>query len=130
VSRSPTGGKPPEGRPGRVLRPTQWHPPDRHVSLGVSHPSDDPSRHRVFEVRAVFDPTAGGWVAHVGEQDRNEQRGAWRPLSGTDLAVGAFPTAAACLGDAVAAIVLLVDQEVEDGGSPGCPNSPPAAPRS
>ena len=59
-----------------MLRPTQWHPPDRHVSLGVSHPSDDPSRHRVFEVRAVFDPTAGGWVAHVGEQDRNEQRGA------------------------------------------------------
>ena len=94
-----------------MVRPAQWHRPDRHISLAVSHPSDDPSRHRVFEVRAAFDLVAGGWVAHAGEQDRNEQRGAWEPLSGANHQSRAYPTAAACLGDAVAAIVAMVDRD-------------------
>lgn len=94
-----------------MVRPAQWHPPDRHVSLAVSHPSDDPSRHRVFEVRVALAPAAGGWVAYVGEQDRNEQRGAWEPLSGPNRQSHVFPTAATCLGDAVAALVAMVDQD-------------------
>ena len=101
------------------MRPARWHRPDRHISLAVSHPSDDPSRHRVFEVRAAFDPAAGGWVAHAGEQDRNEQRGAWEPLSDPDRQPRAFPTAAACLGDAVAAIVAMVDQDAADAPGDG-----------
>ena len=116
MSRPPTGVEPSEGRRGQVVRPAQWHPPDRHVSLAVSHPSDDPSRHRVFEVRAAVDLPAGGWVAHVGERDRNEQRGPWGALSGDGRQGRAFPTAAACLGDAVAAIVAMVDQDAEDAG--------------
>ena len=46
----------------------------RHIVLGVSHSSDDPARHRNFEVRAVFDAMTRGWVARVAEQNRNEQR--------------------------------------------------------
>ena len=111
MSHPPPGAEPPEGQRGRVVRPAQWHRPDRHISLAVSHPSDDPSRHRVFEIRAAFDPAAGGWVAHVGEQDRNDQRGAWEPLSSAAHQTRAFPTAAACLGNAVAAIVAMVDQD-------------------
>jgi hypothetical protein len=114
VSQPPTDAEPFAGRRGRVVRPAQWHRPDRHISLAVSHPSDDPSRHRVFEIRAAFDPAAGGWVAHIGEQDRNEQRGAWEPLFGTARQVRALPTAAACLGDAVAAIVAMVEQDAAD----------------
>ena len=53
----------------------------RHIVLGVSHASDDPARHRNFEVRAVFDTRALGWVARVAEQNRNEQLGIW----GADL---------------------------------------------
>ena len=116
MSRPPTDADPPEGRRGRVVRPAQWHRPDRHISLAVSHPSDDPSRHRVFEIRAAFDPAAGGWVAHAGEQDLNEQRGAWEPLSGANRQIRAFPTAASCLGDAVAAIVAMADKDAEDAG--------------
>ncbi len=104
---------PPDGEVGRVVRPSVWRRPDRHVSLAVSHPSDDPVRHRVFEVRATFDDAAGGWVAQVGEQDHNEQRGSWGPLSGADDQPGAFPSAAACLGDAVAALVAMVDRDAE-----------------
>jgi hypothetical protein len=82
--------------------------------LGVSHPSDDPSRHRVFEVRATFDAAAGGWVARVGEQDRNEQCGVWGPNLAPGGEVGVFATAAACLGDAVATIVALVDRDAAE----------------
>src|SRR5829696_9223557 len=49
----------------------------RHILLGVSHASDDPARHRHFEIRATFDQAANGWVAQVAEQNRNEQPGAW-----------------------------------------------------
>jgi hypothetical protein len=88
---------------------------DRHIRLGVSHPSDDPARHRVFEVRAAYSEAAGGWVAQVGEQNTNEQLqgwGAWLKDGGRERS---FPTAAACLGDAVALIVAMVDREADDG---------------
>lgn len=99
----------------QVLRPAQWRPRDRHVLLGVSHPSDDPSRHRVFEVRATFDAAIGGWVAQVGEQNLNEQRGEWGQRLTTQGRARAFPTAAACLGDAVAIVVATVDRDAESG---------------
>jgi hypothetical protein len=87
---------------------------DRHILVGVSHPSDDPSRHRVFEVRASYNEAAGGWVAQVGEQNANEQLQGWRARSegGREAA---FPTPAACLGDAVAFLVAMVDREADDG---------------
>ena len=86
--------------------------PARHILLGVSHASDDPTRHRLFEIRAVFDQTASGWVAQVAEQNRNEQAGSWMPdLMANGLRSHGFPTAAACLGDAVQTLVTLVDRE-------------------
>jgi hypothetical protein len=97
-----------------MLRPEVWHSPDRHVLLGISHPSDDPARHRIFEVRASYDAETGAWSARVGEQNLNEQRGAWDPeLVGTDAAP-LFPTAAACLGDVVARLITVVDQDAHD----------------
>jgi hypothetical protein len=86
----------------------------RHILLGVSHPTDDPRRHRIFEIRASYDATAAGWVAQVGEQDRNEQRGAWAPLLTPDGATPVFPTAAACLGAAVASLIATVDADALD----------------
>jgi hypothetical protein len=82
----------------------------RYIVLRVSHASDDPSHHRSFQVRAVFDAMTRGWVARVAEQNRNEQRGVW----GADLTdperMPAFPTAAASLENAVA----MVDCEAHD----------------
>ena len=49
----------------------------RHILLGVSHASNDPAQHRLFEIRATYDQAANGWVAQVAEQNRNEQPGAW-----------------------------------------------------
>lgn len=95
----------------RVIRPAVWRQQDRHIILGVSHPSDDPSRHRVFEVRATFDAGRGGWVALAAEQDLNEQRGDWGKILTDQDRAAAFPTAAVCLGHATAAIVAAVDQE-------------------
>ena len=89
----------------KVLRPAVWRHRDRHIILGVSHPSDDPSRHRVFEVRAAFDAALGGWVALVGEQDLNEQRGDWEQILTAKEQRQAFSTAAECLGHATAAII-------------------------
>jgi hypothetical protein len=92
---------------GRVLRPEVWHSPDRHILLGISHPSDDPARHRIFEVRAAYD----GKI--VGEQNLNEQRGDWDPELRDADAAPRFPSAAACLGDAVTRLITLVDQEAQ-----------------
>jgi hypothetical protein len=82
----------------------------QHNLLGISHSSDEPARYRNCEVRAVFDVMAGGWQARVAEQNRNEQRGVW----GADLTdlepMPAFPTAAACLGNAVA----MVNRDAHD----------------
>jgi hypothetical protein len=111
-------GEEPDRPPGdaarKVLRPAAWQPRDRHIILGVSHPTDDPSRHRVFEVRAVFDAARGGWAALAGEQDLNEQRGDWDPVLTERDQASSFPTAAACLGHATAAIIAAVDREAED----------------
>jgi hypothetical protein len=86
----------------------------RHLLLGISHSSGDPVRHRNFEVRAVFDAMTGGWIARVAEQNRNEQRGVW----GADLTdsgrLPTFPTAAACLGNAVTMLVAMVDRDADD----------------
>ena len=90
------------------------HPPERHILLGVSHPSDDPALHRVFQVRASFIRAVGAWVARVAEQNLNEQRGDWGPgLAGTEREA-TFPTAALCLGDAVARIIAAVDREANE----------------
>jgi hypothetical protein len=98
-----------------LRRPQILRPADRHVLLGVSHASSDPARHRTFEILATYDIGAHGWVAHVGEQNLNEQRGDWAPLGGEDRP-SSFPTAAACLGHAVASIVSAFDRD-EDVGS-------------
>ena len=87
---------------------------DRHIRLGVSHPSDDPARHRVFEARAAYDAGAGGWVARVGELNANEQLDGWGPPPGDEGAPRAFPTPAACLGNAVEALVAVVDREAAE----------------
>jgi hypothetical protein len=96
---------------GRMLRPEVWHLPDRHILLGISHPSDDPARHRTFEVRAAYDGETSTWGARVGEQNLNEQRGEWEPHRADTNGAPRFPTAAACLGDAVTRLITLVDQE-------------------
>lgn len=88
--------------------------PDRHVLVGVSHPSDDPARHRVFEIRASYDAARGGWIARAGEQNLNEQRGDWQLVQSDSEPVPVFPTAAACLGHAVSVIVAAVDQEADE----------------
>jgi hypothetical protein len=93
-------------------RPQALRPADRHILLGVSHVSNDPALHRSFEIRATYDASAHGWAAHVGEQNLNEQRGAWLPLAGEDRPAS-FPTAAACLGHAVAALITAFDQDDE-----------------
>ena len=99
---------------GRMLRPEAWHPPDRHILLGISHASDDPARHRTFEVRAAYDAQTGDWSARVGEQNLNEQRGDWEPHRAHANGTPRFPTAATCLGDAVARLISMVDQESQD----------------
>jgi hypothetical protein len=88
-------------------------PRERHLRIGVSHVSNDPARHRTFELRAAYDVERGGWVAWVGEQNLNDQPGAWRPVAG-DGAAPVFASAALCLGHAVAAIVADVDKDADD----------------
>jgi hypothetical protein len=100
---------------GRLLRPEVWRPPDRHILVGISHPSDDPARHRIFEIGATYDAETGAWSARVGEQNLNEQRGDWEPELVDADGAPRFPTAAACLGDAVARLMTIVDQDAQDG---------------
>jgi len=51
-------------------------------------------------------------VAQVAEQNRNEQPGEGTPELLTDeIQSHVFPTAAACLGDAVTILITLVDRE-------------------
>jgi hypothetical protein len=97
-----------------MLRPQVWRPPDRHILVGISHPSDDPARHRSFEIRATYDAETGAWSARVGEQNLNEQRGDWEPELVDADGAPRFPTAAACLGDAVARLMTIVDQDAQD----------------
>ncbi len=111
MSRARDGDEPGRGRGGRMVRPDVWRTPDRHILLGVSHVSDDPALHRIFEVRASYEVTAGGWLASVAEQNQNEQREDWESKLSGNTAPSVFPTAAACLGDAVTAIVAMVDRD-------------------
>lgn len=101
-------------RRGTHARPEMWSPTDRHILLGVSHPSNDPARHRTFEIRATFDAARNGWVARAGEQNLNEQRGVWELVRAGVEQAPALPTAAACLGHAVSIIVAAVDREADD----------------
>lgn len=84
---------------------------DRHIRVGVSHPSDNPALHRVFEVTASFDAAAGGWVARAREENLNEQLQGGRLELRDGERAPAFSTAAACLGDAVAKLVAATDRE-------------------
>lgn len=88
---------------------------DRHIVIGVSHPSDDPARHRVFEIWAAYSDAAGGWVARLGEQNVNEQFQGWGARLSDGERERVFATPAACFGDAVATIVAMVDQEAVAG---------------
>jgi hypothetical protein len=97
-----------------MLRPDVWRLPDRHILVGISHPSDDPARHRIFEIRATYDAETGAWSARVGEQNLNEQRGDWEPELVDADGAPRFPTAAACLGDAVTRLMSIVDQDAQD----------------
>ncbi|MCC6314056.1 MAG: hypothetical protein IT337_08565 [Thermomicrobiales bacterium] len=86
---------------------------DRHILLGVSHPSGDPALHRTFEIRAAYDAAAGGWAAQIGEQNQNEQPAAWRG-SGSATEPRAYPSPAVCLGAAVAMLVAAVDRDAAE----------------
>ena len=110
-TRDDSGRSPLQGGEHRAESGDHGERRDRHIRVGVSHPSDDPARHRVFEVRAAYDEAARGWVARVGEQNPNEQVDGWGPRPDDGGRTRAFPTAAACLGDAVAAIVAMVDRD-------------------
>ena len=90
------------------------HRKDRYLRVGVSHPSGDPTRHRVFEVRASYREAAGGWVAQVGELNLNDQLEGWSQDATDGRRTRVFATPAACLGDAVAALVNMVDREAPD----------------
>ncbi len=105
-SRSPLQGGEPRARDGN-----QDDRRERSIRVGVGHPSGDPARHRVFEVRASYDEAADGWVARVGEENANEQIDPWGAAPDLGGMPRAFPTPAACLGDAVAGLVAMVDQE-------------------
>jgi hypothetical protein len=83
---------------------------DRHIQVGISQPTDDPTQHHVYTVRARYDAVAGGWVARVGEQTQNDQFDGWDPESAADRARAVFPSAAVCLGAAVTRLIEAVDQ--------------------
>jgi hypothetical protein len=96
--------------PSRVPAPRA----SRHILVGVSHPSEDPTKHRVFEVRAVYDIAAGGWIAGVDEQNQNAQASPWLAWQTGDGQEQPFPTAAACLGHAVELIVGMAACDAVD----------------
>ena len=105
---------------------------DRHIRVGISHPSGDPARHRVFAIRATFDATVGGWIARIGEENANAQLAEWEPQH-DDGGPRVVSSPAACLGDAVTALIDLVDRDVgagsglrcglDDPGSAGAPEA-------
>ena len=114
MPREPDAGRARSESASRVLRPDVWRSPDRHILLGVSHASGDPARHRNFEVRAAYDVASGGWKARVSEQNLNEQGGDWERQLTDEGLMPEFPTAAACLGDAVSRLIATVDREADD----------------
>lgn len=98
---------------GKMLRPRVWRRPDRHVSLAISHASNDPARHRTFKIRASFDAERDGWQAFVSPHHHNEQYGEWSLLLGVNGQV--FATPAACLGHAASVLIAAFDGEVLEG---------------
>ena len=114
--RSPLQGGAPPGDRGAAGDPLDRR--DRRLRVGVGHPSDDPARHRAFEVRATYRAAAGGWVAQIREENRNEQLeeglGGQAVDTVADGPPRAFSTPAECLGDAVAGLVALIEREADD----------------
>ena len=99
-----------QGGEGRGADDDRGERRDRHLRVGVSHPSGDPAGQRAFDIVATYDEAAGGWVARVGEQNLHQQLQGWGPRPSDGDRARAFPTPAACLGDAVAAVVAMVDR--------------------
>jgi hypothetical protein len=89
-------------------------PNERHILLGVSYASNDPSRHRTFEVRAVFDAERGGWIARYGEKSLNDQIERWVSWPLDDGRPRVFPTAADCLGQTATSVIAMVERD-DDG---------------
>jgi|SRR5689334_617730 len=83
---------------------------DRHLQVGISQPTDDPTKHHTYTVRARYDPAAGGWVARAGAQTHNDQFAGWDLESEADRARAVFPSAAACLGATVTRLIEEVDR--------------------
>ena len=100
--------EPPDDR-GKMLRPRVWRHPDRHVSVAISHASNDPSRHRAFKIRASYVAEGDGWHAFVSPHHHNEQYGEWTLLEENDRL---FHTAAACLGHAASVLIAAFDGDV------------------
>lgn len=94
---------------GKLLRPQIWRHPDRHVTVAISHASNDPGRHRAFQIRASFDAEREGWQAFVSSRNNNEQYGEWSRLPGVNGEV--FPTPAACIGHAATVLIAAFDNE-------------------
>lgn len=94
---------------GKLLRPRAWRRPDRHVSVAISHESNDPGRHRTFKIRASFDAERSGWQAFVSPHHHNEQYGEWSLLLGLDGRL--FATSAACLSHAATVLIAAFDGE-------------------
>ena len=115
-NRDVSGRSPLQGGEHQALGGIQEDRRDRSIRIGVSHPSGDPVLHRVFEVRASYDETVGGWMARVGEENANEQVDGWGVGLNPVGRARAFPTPATCLGDAVAALVATVDREAAEAG--------------
>lgn len=90
-------------------------PLERHILLGVSHASNDPTRHRTFEVRASFDVERGGWVARYGEKNLNDQIERWESHPLDDGRPRVFPTAADCLGQTATSVIAMVERNADDG---------------
>ena len=110
-TRDPSSRSPLQGGESPTGGGTQDDRRERSIRVGVSHPSGDPARHRVFEIRASYDEAAAGWVARVGEENANEQLDRWGAARTLGGRTQAFPTPATCLGEAVAALVTAVDRE-------------------
>lgn len=85
----------------------------RHIVVGISDPSDDPSRHRTFHIAAVYDALAKGWRAAITEENANAQPGPWRQQSDAHHQAVVASTAAACLGQALEMVVSVVACDAE-----------------
>jgi hypothetical protein len=103
---------PPTGQPRGERAATA-----RHILVGVSQPTDDPSQYRAFALWARFDAAASGWMAQFDEQNHNDQIDDSEPTEDALAAPPVFATAAACLGAAVARLIEQVDRDAADAAS-------------